>query len=180
MKKALLLLSISAILVLGAPGARAETFMLLVEELHDGIAAGQPLASEEGLMARMFELGQVTFDSGPYAPEADWAQLQFREPLELAREGLAHYLAAVRVQAQTLGSVPAADGPPGLTFAQVRAQAQYYLYDAGSGDLLEGGESTLDNLGREQELPFDALLFQTGDLTARELVKLSRRGTAKG
>jgi hypothetical protein len=178
MKKALLLLS--AILVLGASGARAKTFMLLVEELHDGSAAGQPLASEEGVMARMFELGQVTFDSGPYVPEADWAQLQFQEPLELAREGLAHYLAAIRVQAQTVGSVPAADGPPGRTFAQVRAQAQYYLYDAQSGALLQSGQSWLDNLGREQELPFETLLFQLGELVARELAKLSRPGTAKG
>ena len=178
MKKALLLLS--AVLVLGAPGARAETFMLLVEELHDGSAAGQPLASEEGVMARMFEMGHVTFDSGPIVLQADWAQLQFGEPLELAREGLAHYLAAIRVHAQTLGSVPATDGPPGRTFAQVRALAQYYLWNAQSGTLLQRGESSLDNLGREQELPFETLLFQLGDLVARELARLSRPGTARG
>jgi hypothetical protein len=178
MKKAVLLLS--AILALGAPGARAETFMLLVEELHDGSAAGRPLASEEGVMSRMFELGQVTFDSGPYAPEADWARLQFREPLDLAREGRAHYLAAIRVQAQTLGSVPATDGPTGRTFTQLRAQAQYFLWNARSGTLLQRGESALDNLGREQELPYETLLFQLGDLVARELVRMSRQDTAKG
>jgi hypothetical protein len=171
MNKALLVLS--AILVLGTAGARAETFMLLVEELRDGSVAPRPLASEEGIMARMFELGHVTFDSGPYEPEVDWGRLQFREPLGLAREGLAHYLAAIRVQSQTLGSVPAADGPPGRTFAQLRAQAQYYLWNARNDTLLLQGEYSLDNRGREQELPYETLLFQVGDQVARELARLA-------
>jgi hypothetical protein len=178
MKKAILILF--ALLALGAAQAQAETFMLVVEELCDGSAAGQPLASEEGLMARMFELGHVTFDSGPYRPEMDWGRLEFGEPLSLAREGRAHYLAAIRVQAQTLGSVPAADGPPGRTLAQLQAQARYYLWNAQNDTLLAEGEYTLDNRGREQELPYQTLLFQVGDMVARELVRLSRSPTAKG
>jgi hypothetical protein len=178
MKKAVL--TLLALLALGAAQARAETFMLLVEELRDGNAAAQPLASEEGLMARMFELGHVTFDSGPYVPTVDWASLEFQEPLSLAREGRAHYLAAIRVQAQTLGSVPAADGPPGRTLDQLQAQAQYYLWNAQSDTLLSQGECALDNRGREQELPYETLLFQVGDMVARELVKLSRKAAARG
>ena len=174
MKRAILLLS--ALLTLGALRARSETFMLLVEELRDGSAAGRPLASEEGIMARMFELGQVTFDSGPYTPQADWNRLEFQEPLELAREGRAHYLAAIRIHSQTLGSVSAAEGPAQRSFAQIRAQARYYLWSAPSGKLLWSGESALDNLGRERELPYEPLLFQLGDLLARELVRLAAVG----
>ncbi len=178
MKKAFWILF--ALLALGSAQAQAETFMLLVEELFDGSAEGQPLASEEGLMARMFELGQVTFDSGPYRPEVDWGRLEFAEPLSQAREGRAHYLAAIRVQAQTLGSVPAADGPPGRMLAQLRAQARYYLWNAQDDILLGQGEYAMDNRGREQELPYATLLFQVGDMVARELVRMSRSPTAKG
>jgi hypothetical protein len=173
-------LTLLAFLALEAAQARAETFMLLVEELRDGSSAAQPLASEEGLMARMFELGHVTFDSGPYAPEVDWGRLEFQEPLSLAREGRAHYLAAIRVQAQTLGRVPAADGPPGRTLEQLQAQARYYLWNAQSDTLLMQGECALDNRGREQELPYETLLFQVGDLVARELAKVSRKAAAGG
>jgi hypothetical protein len=177
MKKAILLLI--ALLALGAAQAGAETFMLLVEELHDGSAAAQPLASTEGLMARMFELGHVTFDSGPYVPEVDWGRLEFQEPLSLAREGRAHYLAAIRVKAQTLGSVPDPEGPSGRMLAQLQARALYYLWNAQDGTLLAQGEYTLDNRGREQELPYQILLFQVGDMVARELARLSRSPTAK-
>jgi len=178
MKRAALILS--ALLALGAARAGAETFMLLVEEVHDGNRSVQPLASTEGLMARMFELGHVTFDSGAYVPQVDWGEMEFGEPLGLAREGRAHYLAAIRIQAQTLGSVPAPDGPPGRTLAQLQAQARYYLWNAQEGTLLAEGECTMDNRGREQELPYETLLFQVGDMVARELAKLSRSPTARG
>ncbi len=177
MKRAALILS--ALLALGAARAGSETFMLLVEEVHDGNRAVQPLASTEGLMARMFELGHVTFDSGPYVLHPDWGKLEFAEPLNLAREGRAHYLAAIRIQAQTVGSVPAPDGPPGRTLAQLQAMARYYLWNAQDDTLLGEGEYSMDNRGREQELPYETLLFQVGDMVARELVKLSRSPTGR-
>jgi hypothetical protein len=64
--------------------------------------------------------------------------------------------------------------------AQLRAQARYYLWNAQNDTFLADGEFALDNRGREQELPYQTLLFQVGDMVARELARLSRSPTAKG
>jgi len=156
------------LLVLLAALAPAETVMLLVDERLDGEPAARPLASLEGLMAGMFEAGFVTFDPGPYQPEADWERQQFAEPLELARDGAAHYLATVRVESRTLEGGEA--HPP----AVYRALAAFCLWQTGSGQLLGRGELALDNQEREREVTYQALLFETGERVARELARLAR------
>ena len=156
----------------------AETYMLLVDSSLDGQPDPSPPAVTEGLMSAMFEAGQVTFDCGPYRPQADWQNLQFREPLEIAFEGGAHYLATIRLAARSLsaGSRPAGSPPAeadGLMAFQL--QARFQLWDPRGGALLGEGGLELDNLGREQELPYEALLFRAGELAAGELRSIARR-----
>lgn len=160
-------------LLLAGPSLPAETFMLLVESSLDGEAGPVPEAGLEGLMSAMFERGHVTFDTGPYRPEADWTRLQFREPLEIAREGAAHYLAAVRLEALSL---PAAAGqPPPFT-----VRARFFLWDPRGGALLGQGELELDNRGRELEQPYEALLYRAGELAAGELEGIAARSRPRG
>jgi hypothetical protein len=108
----------------------------------------------------------VTFDPGPYRPQADWDELQFREPLEIAREGAAHYLATVRLQAHSL---PSEAGEP-ATFA---LEARCHLWNPRGGLLLGEAEVALDNRGREAELGYEALLFRAGELAAGVLVRIA-------
>ena len=144
----------------------AETYMLLVETTLDGEADPSPPAAVEGLMSALFESGQVSFDCGPYSPQADWQNLQFREPLEIAFQGGAHYLATVRLQARTL---PVEDASP-PAFA---VQARFQLWKPPEGALLGEGSLELDNRTREEELPYEALLLRAGELAAGELQRFA-------
>lgn len=143
----------------------AETYMLLVETTLDGEADPSPPAVE-GLMSALFESGQVSFDCGPYSPQADWQNLRFPEPLEIAFQGGAHYLATVRLQARTL---PVEDGSP-PAFA---VQARFQLWKPPEGALLGEGSLELDNRSREEELPYEALLLRAGELAAGELQRFA-------
>ena len=173
MRKAALLPLLALLLPSSLPTAvEAETYMLLVEEHRDGQARAAPLPSLEGLMAGMFELGHVTFDTGPYHPEADWARQRFTEPLSIAREGGAHYLGTVWVESRSL---PAEDAAQGTAPSAFQATAACSLWRAGTGLLLGRGELVLDNRGRERELPLESLLFRVGELAAQELTRLARR-----
>jgi len=145
----------------------AETYMLLVETTLDGQADPSPPAIE-GLMSALFESGQVSFDCGPYSPEADWQNLRFREPLEIAFQGGAHYLATVRLQARTLSV--ADGGPPAFA-----VQARFQLWRPPEGTLLGEGSLELDNRAREGELPYEALLLRAGELAAGELLRIAGR-----
>jgi hypothetical protein len=168
MRKAVLLLGLLLGLLLAASAAPAETFMLLVEQSLDGEEGPAPQAGLQGLMSAMFEAGQVTFDSGPYRPQADWERLQFGESLEFAREGGAHFLATIRLQARSL---PAEAGQP----APFAVRVQFQLWIPRGGSQLGAGELELDNLGREAELPYEALLFRAGELAAGELRNIAAR-----
>ena len=144
----------------------AETYMLLVETTLDGEADPSPPAALEGLMSALFESGQVSFDCGPYSPQADWQNLQFQEPLEIAYEGGAHYLATVRLQASTL---PVEDvGPPAFA-----VRARFQLWRPPEGALLGEGSLELDNRTHEEELTYEALLMRTGELAAGELQRFA-------
>jgi hypothetical protein len=177
MRKAVLLL---ALLLTGA-ALGAETYMLLVESILDGQPDPSPPAVTEGLMSALFEAGQVTFDCGPYRPEADWQHLQFREPLEIAFEGGAHYLATIRVEVRTLpaesplAGSPPADSPPAPAgrLAAFALQARFQLWDPHGGARLGEAELELDNRGREEELPYEALLMHAGELAAGKLMGIA-------
>jgi hypothetical protein len=153
--------------LLPAASLPAETYMLLVETTLDGLADPSPPAIE-GLMSALFESGQVSFDCGPYSPEADWQNLQFQEPMEIAFQGGAHYLATVRLQARTLPVE--GDGPPAFS-----VQARFQLWKPPEGALLGDGSLELDNRARERQLPYEALLLRAGELAAGELRRIAVR-----
>ena len=157
-----------ACLLWAAAALPAETYMLLVEQRLDGQEDPAAPAGLQGLMSGMFDRGQVTFDSGPYRPAADWDRLEFRESLNLAREGLAHYLATVRFEAS---STPADAGEAPAYAVRVAFQ----LWSAHDGSMLGEGELSADNLGREGELPYEALLFKAGESAAAELEAIAAR-----
>ncbi len=162
MRKAFLLLG----LLLAGTALSAETYMLLVESSLDGGEDAGPPAMTEGLMSAMFEAGQVSFDCGPYRPQADWQNLQFREPLGIALEGGAHYLATIRLEVRSL---PPEEGrSPAFAL-----QARFQLWDPRSGARLGEGELELDNKGQEEELPYEALLFRAGELAAGQLRRIA-------
>jgi hypothetical protein len=149
----------------------AQTYMLLVEQTLDGQVQEDPAvqAGLQGIMSGMFERGQVTFDSGPYRPEADWEHLRFSEPLSLAREGMAHYLATVRFEAS---SAPGEE-------AAFSVQASFQLWSAFDGSMLGEGAFSVDNVGREKELPYKELLFEAGEKAAAELGALAAGRTGR-
>jgi hypothetical protein len=155
-------------LLLAAAVLPAETYMLLVESSLDGEPDPGPPAGLEGLMSAMFESGQVTFDCGPYRPQADWQNLQFREPLEIARQGGAHYLATVRLETSSLPAE--ADRPPSFAL-----RARFQLWDPWGAGLLGDGVLEIESDNREQELSYEALLFRAGELTAAELRRIAAR-----
>jgi hypothetical protein len=173
MRKAILLI----VLLLAAAVLPAETYMLLLDGSLDGEADPRQAAALEGLMSAMFEAGQVTFDPGPYRPQADWQKLQFKEPLDIALAGGAHYLATIRLAVRTLpapagGKPPAAEAEPPPSFA---LQASFQLWDPGEGTLLGQGKLELDNLAEGGELSYEDLLFRAGERTAAELLRLAAR-----
>ena len=79
----------------------AQTFMIVATEIRDGEQLSRPFPSQEGMIEGMFDSGFVSFDTGLYAPEVDWREMDFREPLEIARQGLARYLLAAEVRSIT-------------------------------------------------------------------------------
>jgi hypothetical protein len=97
MKKAVLLF----LLILVSISCRGETFFVLVSEIRDGKELGRPSASQEGVIEAMFDLGFISFDSGPYRPAVNWTTMDFREPLAIARQGLAQFILAAEVRSVT-------------------------------------------------------------------------------
>jgi len=164
MRKAVLLFG----LLMATAALPAETYMLLVDSSLDGEEDAGPPAMLEGLMSAMFESGHVTFDCGPYRPQADWRNLQFTEPLEIALEGGAHYLATIRLAVRSLPME--AERPPSFAL-----QARFQLWDPRGGSMLGEGGLELDNRDREEELPYEALLFRAGELAAGELLRIASR-----
>jgi hypothetical protein len=162
-------------LLLGPP-LFGGTILAIVEEYRAGDLQGTPSASQEGLMSAMFDLGHITFETGLYRPEMSWERMQFAEPLRLAREGGAGYLAVVRVFAES-NARAAVEGGTGDQLSEGRrldltTRAEYLLFDADSSTLLGRGEVQTSSAEAGRELTYDELLFQTGERVAGELAKL--------
>ena len=164
------------------PPAHGDTFLVIVEEFRDGEAVEIPLASQEGLMSGMFDLGHITFETGEYRPEMDWESLEFSEPLLLAREGLARYLAVARVFAEARPRGPGGlFGPEAapLEGMEITARASYLLFDAATSRLLGRGELAASSSDAERELTYGELLFATGEKLARAIASLRPGGGSR-
>jgi hypothetical protein len=168
------LLCAACLLALGlVRSLHGETFLVLVQELRNGEAAPRPFASQEGLMSAMFDLGHITFETGPYEPAADWEAGSFPEPLTLAREGGASYLAALRVDTQV---APRGQGEG----VEIRGRAVFMLFDVASSRLLGQGEMEVSSVSGGGEMTYEDFLFQTGEKAAREVLALCPRAAGLG
>jgi hypothetical protein len=153
-----------------------ETFLVVVQEYRGGDRQELPLASMEGLMSAMFDLGHITFETGLYRPRMSWDDLQFAEPLRLAREGGAGYLAVVRVFGEPRLPASAPEGSeteaPELSQREFSARAEYLLLNARTSTLLGRGELTVSSTDAKRELSYDEVLFLTGEKVAAALAGL--------
>jgi hypothetical protein len=150
-----------------------ETFLVLVQELRNGEAGPRPFASQEGLLSAMFDLGQITFETGPYQPAVDWEGHSFAEALALARQGGARYLATLQVDTQV---VPQAEG----NGVEIRGRAIFLLFDAAGSRLLGQGEMEISSTADGGEPTYEDFLFRTGENVAREVLKLCPREASLG
>lgn len=158
-----------------------QTFLIVVKEIRDGEELSRPFAGQEGMIAAMFDLGFVSFDTGLYAPSVDWEAKEFQEPLDIARQGLAQYILAAEVRSITKrrnlgpesGNVSATDLEPEL---KIDTSVHYYLLGVEAAGILAEGEMVLDNRSPEkQQFTYWQFLFSVGqDVAAQgiELLKL--------
>jgi hypothetical protein len=177
MKKAVLLF----LLILVSISCRGETFFVLVSEIRDGKELGRPSASQEGVIEAMFDLGFVSFDSGPYRPAVNWTTMDFREPLAIARQGLAQFILAAEVRSVTERRVPAAPqqaergSDPQLA---IGTSVRYRLFEVSSAAVLAEEEMEMDNSAEQTRyLSYYEFLHSVGrEIAARciERLKTSR------
>ena len=172
-------------LILSSLACHGQTFMIVATEVRDGAQLSRPFASQEGMIEGMFDLGFVSFDTGLYAPAVDWVVLDFREPLDIAREGLARYLLAAEVRSITEPRDPAAPRrdageSPVQRSLKIETSVRYYLFDVGNTTPLGKGEIFFNNESPEKlELTYTEFLYSVGRDIAGRGVDLMRKITEK-
>ncbi len=141
-----------------------DTFLIITEETQNGEAFPQPFPSKEGLMTVLFDQGHIIFDTGAYAAKVDWDHLSFSEPLDIARQGGAHFLIAARIESQLQKKSDKA--------VRIVSRALYFLLDVDNSALLGRGVLSMDNYGQEEELNYNTILFSLGKKLADELLRI--------
>jgi hypothetical protein len=149
-----------------------ESFLLVGEERVDGIRQPLPLASTEGIMATVFESGQIIFDTGTLDVDVDWDARGFTEPLALAVEGRADFVMAAEIRSRLI-----AEDAGQKSFA---SRARYYLLDVAGSNLTGSGELELSNQGREEEMPYQELQYQLGKEIGLRLLRIWRAQNVRG
>ena len=161
-------------LILSSFSCFGQTFMIVATEVRDGEQLSRPFASQEGMIEGMFDSGFVSFDTGLYAPDVDWGALDFQEPLEIARQGLARFLLAAEVRSITEPRDPK-DLPrdtgesPAQGLLKIKTSVRFYLFDVRIAAPLGTGEIFFDNESPEtMELTYTEFLHSVGrDIAAR-------------
>jgi hypothetical protein len=179
MKKAILL----CLLIIVSASCRGETFFIVVSEIRDGEELKRPSPSQEGIIEAMFDLGFVSFDSGHYRPAADWTTMDFREPLAIARQGLAQFILAAEVRSVTRQREPGAaqqdsgrrDSDPPLA---IDTSVRYCLFEVSGAALLAEEEMELDNSSKQaRELSYSEFLHSVGrEIAVRCIRRLKTSG----
>ena len=168
-------------LILSSLPCFTQTFMILATEIRDGEQLSRPFASQEGMIEGMFDSGFVSFDTGLYAPEVDWAAMDFQEPLSIARQGLARYLLAAEVRSLTeprdLSSVKNYTGEsPVQGLEKIETSVRYYLFGPRGSAPISEAEAAFDNESPETlELTYTEFLHYVGRNIAVLGIELMRR-----
>ena len=168
--------------------AQAQTFLVVTRERLEGEAALPPLFSQEGFMAAMFDLGYVSFDTGPYEPQVDWEGGDYREPVEIAVAGLADYVVAARIDTRLKGASATAAGGPRPR--ELESTVRFELLEVADGARRGGGEFSLSTapadqpedetaaaegrqpVGSRPPIGYRQALFRVGEALARECLRL--------
>ena len=173
------------LLTLTAATSFSQTFMIVAREIRDGEELSRPFASQEGMIEGMFDLGFVSFDTGLYDPAVDWRFLDFQEPLDIARRGLAQYLLAADVRSyteprnQATAESANAQVPPEPAL-KIRVSVRYYLFDVRASVALGEGEIVLDNDSADKAgLTYSEFLHSAGRKVAARGIDLMRATTGK-
>ena len=168
------------LLILSALAGFGQTFMIVATEIRDGEELSRPFASQEGMIEGMFDSGYVSFDTGLYSPAVDWKRMDFREPLAIARQGLAQYLLAAEVRSSTEAREPTTakrnSGESNVQgLAKIETSVLFYLFDVRNSSLLGRGEMFLDNESPETlELTYAQFLHSVGRDIAQRGIELMR------
>ncbi len=165
MKRQGLLLCFLILVVSFSPGA--DTFFIYLERSDsspvdttaplspNGAVSGMPV--KEGLFDGLFDLNHIVFDDVRPNYRVHWKLAEFKELIDAAADGGAHYLVVARV---TLLSAPFAED-----LKRLESTVQYYCYEVKREVLVGRGELTRNNWGRESELNEEKL----GLLLGRDL-----------
>jgi hypothetical protein len=170
-------------LILSSVTGFGQTFMIVATEIRDGEELRRPFASQEGMIEGMFDSGFVSFDTGLYAPAVDWRAMDFREPLAIARQGLAQYLLAAEVRSVTEPRDPTvaqrdSGESPVQGLLKIETSVRYYLFDARNATPLGKGEMFFDNGSPETlELTYTEFLYSVGRDIAGRGIDLTRKTT---
>jgi hypothetical protein len=169
--------------ILQSAACFAQTFMIVATETRDGELLSRPFASQEGMIEGMFDAGFVSFDTGLYAPRVDWKTMDFLEPLNIARQGLAGYLLAAAVRSTTAPRDPKTLPPdigesPAQRLLEIDVTVRYYLFDVRTSALLGEEEDLFDNDSPDAlELTYTEFLHSVGRRVAGLGVELMRKAT---
>jgi hypothetical protein len=145
-----------------------ESFLLVGEEILDGIRQDRPLSSVEGIMSAVFESGQIIFDTGALEVAVDWEARGFDEPLAMATEGRADYIMAACIDSRLIAG--------SAEYQSFTSRARYYLLDTAAREITGSGELELSNLGQEPELSYAELQYRLGVELGHALLRLWREG----
>ncbi len=148
----------------------SETLCLYVEERTNGEQGPFPPPVKEGIYNGLFEENYIVFDTGDKAIyNVDWKKGLFATVLEVAREGGARYVIAVKVDSKLVKDKERGD--------HVSINSRYYVVDVEKGVLLGKGSLSGSNRGEEKEVNQSKLGFSIGMKIARAIDKSIKKHT---
>ena len=172
-------------LLLALPAAAgAETFAVYTEESLNYEKAPLPLPVKEGILDSLFEMEHISFDLGPPDLSVDWQQLDFNKVISIAGKWGASYLILSRIQTtmgsevkpemQSAAEVESAaevqSAAEMQSAAEVESDLIYFIIDVSSGELIDQGQLSGNNKGREKELDCQTICFNLGSSLVEEAV----------
>lgn len=152
--------------------AGAETFAVYTEESLNHEKAPLPLPVKEGILDSLFEMEHIAFDLGPPDLSVDWQQPDFSTVISLAEKWGASYLILSRIQT-AMGSEAKSEMQSASeveSAAEVESDLIYFIIEVSRGELIDQGQLSGDNNGREEELDYQTLCFNLGNALVEEAV----------
>ena len=164
--------------------AGAETFAVYTEESLNHEKAPLPLPVKEGILDSLFEMEHIAFDLSPPDLSVDWQQPDFSTVISLAEKWGASYLILSRIQT-TMGSEAKSEMQSASevesaaevesaseveSAAKVESDLIYFIIEVSRGELIDQGQLSGDNNGREEELDYQTLCFNLGNALVEEAV----------